>query len=103
MPTCTAWAQEGIAATSASSAPARRRGNAEDKAFWDRALNPDTQKDEDLTHAIHLIRSTGAAEDTFAEARSYIAIAKKAMKALPPSEFIDALADLADFCVERAY
>ena len=82
---------------------ARRRGNAEDKAFWDRALNPDTQKDEDLTHAIHLIRSTGAAEDTFAEARSYIAIAKKAMKALPPSEFIDALADLADFCVERAY
>ena len=82
---------------------ARRRGSAEDRLFWDRALNPDTQKDEDLTHAIHLIRSTGAAEDTIAEARSYIAIAKKALKAVPQSDFITALADLADFCVDRAY
>lgn len=82
---------------------ARRRGNSEDKAFWDRALSPDTQRDEDLTHAIHLIRSTGAAEDTLAEARSYITIAKKALKAVPQSDFITALSDLADFCVERAY
>lgn len=82
---------------------ARRRGDAGDKAFWDRALNPETQSDGDLTHAIHLIRSTGAAEDTLAEARSYISIAKKALNTLPRSEFISALADLADFCVERAY
>ena len=82
---------------------ARRRGNAEDKAFWDRALNPDTQSEDDLTHAIHLIRSTGAAEDTLAEARSYITIAKKALKTVPQSDFVDALADLADFCVDRAY
>lgn len=82
---------------------ARSRGDAEDKAFWDRALNPDTQREEDLTHAIHLIRSTGAAEDTLAEARSYIAIAKKALKAVPQSDYVEALADLADFCVDRAY
>ncbi len=82
---------------------ARRRGDAEDKTFWDRALNPDTQREEDLTHAIHLIRSTNAAEDTLAEARSYISIAKKALKALPPSDFITALSDLADFTVDRAY
>ena len=82
---------------------ARRRGSSDDKAFWDRALNPDTQSENDLTHAIHLIRSTGAAEDTLAEARSYIAIAKKALKAVPQSEYVTALADLADFCVERAY
>lgn len=82
---------------------ARRRGNDEDKAFWDRALSMDTQEENDLPHAIHLIRSTGAAEDTLAEARSYVNIAKKALKALPPSPFIDALAGLADFTVERAY
>ena len=82
---------------------ARRRGSAQDKAFWDRALSPDTQEDGDLTHAIHLIRSTGAAEDTLAEARSYITIAKKALSALPPSDFVSALSDLADFCVDRAY
>ncbi len=82
---------------------ARRRGDAKDKAFWDRALTPETQEEGDLTHAIHLIRSTGAAEDTLAEARSYISIAKKALKAMPASDYIDALADLADFCVDRAY
>lgn len=82
---------------------ARRRGNADDRIFWDRALNPDTQKEDDLTHAIHLIRSTGAAKDTIGEARSYIDIAKKALKTIPQSDFVDCLSDLADFCVERAY
>lgn len=82
---------------------ARRRGSADDKVFWDRALNPETQEDSDLAHAIHLIRSTGAAKDTLAEARSYVAIAKKSLQALPDSPYRDALSSLADFCVDRAY
>tara|TARA_Y100000052_G_scaffold27588_1_gene36951 strand:+ start:6668 stop:7678 length:1011 start_codon:yes stop_codon:yes gene_type:complete len=82
---------------------ARRRGSAEDREFWDRALKPDTQTSADLTHAIHLIRSTGAAKDTLAEARSYVEIAKKALNPVPASEFKQALCDLADFCVDRAY
>ncbi len=82
---------------------ARRRGSDEDKAFWDRALNPDTQSDNDLPHAIHLIRSTGAAKDTLAEAQSYIEIAKKALMALPKSPYRDSLSGFADFCVDRAY
>lgn len=82
---------------------ARRRGNADDRKFWDRALNPDTQTETDLTHAIHLIRSTGAAKDTLAEARSYIEIAKKALNPVPDSDFKQALCGLADFCVDRAY
>lgn len=82
---------------------ARRRGSAEDQEFWDRAMTSDTQEDGDLTHAIHLIRSTNAAEDTLAEARSYVSIAKKALLTLPTSEYVSALADLADFCVDRAY
>jgi octaprenyl-diphosphate synthase len=82
---------------------ARRRGSAEDKAFWDRALNPDHQRDEDLPHAIHLIRATGAAEATLQEARDYAALARSALVSFPQGELRTALTDLADFCVSRAY
>jgi len=80
---------------------ARRRGTAEDQAFWDRALNADTQAEGDLAHAIYLIRSTGAAEATVAEAQAYADLAKAALRALPDSEWRQALIDLADFCVSR--
>ena len=82
---------------------ARRRGSDEDRAFWDRALNPETQEDSDLAHAVHLIRATGAAEATVQEAEAYAALAKGALRTLPPSRYRDALEDLADFCVSRAY
>lgn len=82
---------------------ARRRGSDEDVAFWDRALNVDQQKEGDLAHAIYLIRTTGAAEATMAEAVAYAGLAKSALKALPDSEWTKALADLADFCVARAH
>lgn len=80
---------------------ARRRGTTEDQAFWDRALNIDTQSEGDLAHAIYLIRSTGAAEATVVEAQAYTDLAKAALRALPDSEWKRALTDLADFCVSR--
>ncbi|MEO0466535.1 MAG: polyprenyl synthetase family protein [Pseudomonadota bacterium] len=82
---------------------ARRRGSDEDKIFWDRALQPDKQNDSDLTHAIHLIRATGAAEATVAEAEAYAGLAKQALNGLPKSKYTEALADLADFCVSRLH
>ena len=82
---------------------ARRRGSDEDRAFWDRALNPATQEDSDLAHAVHLIRATGAAEATVTEAEAYAGLAKGALRTLPASPYRDALEDLADFCVSRAY
>ena len=82
---------------------ARRRGSDEDRAFWDRALNPETQEACDLAHAVHLIRATGAAEATVQEAEAYAALAKGALRTLPASQYRDALEDLADFCVSRAY
>ena len=82
---------------------ARRRGSEDDRAFWDRALNIETQKDEDLAHAIHLIRSTGAAEATLNEAKAYIDLAKTSLIRIPDSDYKQALCDLADFCVSRAY
>lgn len=80
---------------------ARRRGSAEDKVFWDRALNPQTQEESDLARAIHLIRATGAAEATVAEAEAYASLAKQALQGLPQSKYTEALNDLADFCVSR--
>lgn len=82
---------------------AKRRGEDEDRAFWDRAMQPDTQEESDLAHAVHLIRATGAAEATVQEAEAYAALAKGALRTLPDSPFRDALEDLADFCVSRAY
>ncbi|MFN7054564.1 polyprenyl synthetase family protein [Hyphomonas sp.] len=82
---------------------ARRRGSDEDRAFWDRALNPATPEDSDLAHAVHLIRATGAAEATVQEAEAYAALAKGALRGLPASPYREALEDLADFCVSRAY
>ena len=82
---------------------ARRRGSAEDQAFWDRALNIDTQEEADLAHAIHLIRSTGAAEATVIEAQAYADLAKAALRSLPSGAWRDALSDLADFCVSRVH
>jgi octaprenyl-diphosphate synthase len=82
---------------------ARRRGSDEDRSFWDRALNPATQEDPDLAHAVHLIRATGAAEATVQEAEAYAGLAKGALRGLPASAYREALEDLADFCVSRAY
>ncbi|MEL6856887.1 MAG: polyprenyl synthetase family protein [Pseudomonadota bacterium] len=82
---------------------ARRRGAADDQAFWDRAMNVSTQAEGDLAHAIYLIRSTGAAEATVAEAHAYADLAKASLRALPESAWTRALADLADFCVSRVH
>ncbi len=82
---------------------AKRRGSDEDREFWDRAMHPDTQQDSDLAHAVHLIRATGAAEATVQEAEAYTSLAKAALRTLPESPYRDALEELADFCVSRAY
>ncbi len=82
---------------------ARRRGSDEDREFWERAFDPETQQDTDLAHAVHLIRATGAAEATIHEAEAYAALAKGALRSLPESIYREALSDLADFCVRRAF
>lgn len=82
---------------------ARRRGKHEDHDFWARALDVSTQEESDLARAIHLIRQTGAAEATIAEAEAYAGLAKSALKTLPDTEWRTALGDLADFCVKRAH
>lgn len=80
---------------------ARRRGNPDDLVFWDRALKPELQDEGDLAHAIHLIRSTGAAEATASEALAYAELAKGALRSLPENAWTELLSELADYCVYR--
>ena len=82
---------------------ARRRGNDEERDFWDRAMIPAKQTEGDLARAIRLIRSTGAAEATVQEAIAYAELAKSALQTLPESEYRASLAGMADFCVSRVY
>jgi len=75
---------------------------AQQAAWWISALLQPTLL-ADLAHAAHLIRATGAAEATIQEAEAYAGLAKAALRQLPDSPYRDALIDLADFCVSRAY
>lgn len=80
---------------------AREAGDAEDRKFWDRVIGHD-QHEGDLAHAIHLIRASGAAERTLEAARIEAAAAQQALAQAARGPIADDLADLADFCVNRA-
>jgi len=74
-----------------------------DKPFWKRVIETGNQTESDLDRAITLIEQTGAMQETMTRARAYADKAKAALKVMPDSEIKRALADIADFCVERAY
>ncbi len=79
------------------------RADAKAGAFWRRVIEGGPQGEADLEQAITYVEETGAIQETMTRARHY---ADKAVAALAPlvhSETRAALADIADFCVERAY
>jgi octaprenyl-diphosphate synthase len=82
---------------------AREAADARDRKFWDRVMGAARdQHESDLAHAIHLIRSSGAAERTLETARLEAAAAQSALARAARGAFHDELAGLADFCVNRA-
>ena len=80
-----------------------RRGNDEERGFWQRALGELDQKDGDLEHAITLMKKHQALNDTIERARHYGAMARDSLGIFPKSEIKDALINLIDFCIERPY
>jgi octaprenyl-diphosphate synthase len=81
---------------------ARETADARDRKFWDRVMGERDQHDGDLAHAIHLIRSSGAAERTLEAARVESAAAQSALARAARGAYHDELASLADYCVNRA-
>ena len=82
---------------------AREAADAADLKFWDRVMGEREQVESDLAHAIHLIRMSGAAERTLQTARDEAKAAKDALARAARGPFHDGLADLADYCVSRAF
>ncbi len=82
---------------------AREAADERDRKFWDRVMGDREQHESDLAHAIHLIRSSGAAERTLEAAQVEAAAAQTALARASRSLFHDELASLADYCVSRAY
>ena len=82
---------------------AHARADEEARTFWKRVIETGNQTEADLNRAITLVEQTGAIQETMRRARTYADQAKAALAILPDSEIKSALAEIADFCVERAY
>jgi len=79
------------------------RGSTEDRTFWKAAASGERTSDEDLSHAIALMRSTEALSDTVDRARYY---GRRAIDALGPfsaGKAKAALTEAVEFAISRAY
>ena len=79
------------------------RGSKAERQFWRRTLEDMEQEPGDLEKAVACMKSHGTLDDTVERARHYAALARDALAVFPQGTTKDALLDVADFCVERAY
>lgn len=82
---------------------AYRRGDDEERAFWQRTMGELEQTDDDLDRAIELLQKHGAMDDSVERARHYGAIARDSLGIFPDGDVKDAMISLIDFCIERPY
>ncbi|MCJ9427622.1 polyprenyl synthetase family protein [Kordiimonas marina] len=82
---------------------AYRRGSDEERKFWKRTMERRKQEDGDLERAIQLINDHDTLNDTLERARHYGARAKDALAIFRDSEAKEAMIDIVDFCISRAY
>ncbi len=80
-----------------------RRGNAEERAFWNRTLGQGEVRDDDLDTAVSLMAKHNAIDDTVGRARHYGAIAIDALALVPRSQMKTALEETVAFCIGRAF
>ncbi len=80
-----------------------RRGTAEERAFWKNSIESGRSDDARLNRAIDLLRKHRALEDTVERARHYGDVAKDALALFPASPMREALGEVVDFCISRAY
>jgi octaprenyl-diphosphate synthase len=80
-----------------------RRGNDEERAFWQRTIADGVINDGDLEQAITLMRKHKAIEATLERARSYGAIARDALATFPDRAEKHAMQSVIEFCIARAY
>jgi octaprenyl-diphosphate synthase len=79
------------------------RGNAEERQFWEHAIAGFRTEDEDLAHAIELIRRHSAVDATRERARHFAQRACDALSIFPDSRARQAMVEAARFAVSRGY
>jgi len=79
------------------------RGSEDERAFWRDAIAGNRNGDEDLAHAIALIRRHDAVNATRERARHYAQRAIDAIAGFPNSEAKAAMTEAAEFAVARRY
>jgi len=78
-----------------------RRGSDADRIFWKKVLEDGEIGDGDLEHAIQLMRTHRAIDDTVERARHFGAVARDALAPFPDSPHKAALLEAVDFCIAR--
>ena len=79
------------------------RGGEDDRAFWRSAIGGERTSDDDLAHAIRLLKDTDALADTLERARQYARRSIDALAIFPGGKAKAALTEAAEFAVSRAY
>jgi len=79
------------------------RGSDDDRAFWRSAIGGQRISDDDLEHAIGLLKGTDALADTIERARQYARRAIDSLAMFPASKAKSALSEAAEFAVARAF
>ena len=80
-----------------------RRGNAQERAFWQRTLQDGEIGEDDLHEAMGLMQKHNALNDSMERARHYGAIARDALAIFPDSDVKAALLEAIEFCVDRPF
>ena len=75
----------------------------EERRFWRKTIEVGVQEEGDLSRAIEFLERGGALVATIERAKGYARQAREALATSPPGEIRTALADIADFVVERGY
>ena len=79
------------------------RGSSEDRKFWKDAIEGRRDSDEDFAHAVSLVRSTHAVDDTIARARHYGQRAIDALGLFGGGKAKDAMIEAVEFAISRVY
>jgi octaprenyl-diphosphate synthase len=82
---------------------ALRRGDEAERAFWRRTIEKLERGDGDLQRAIAILKNRRALADTVERARGYGRTATRALAPFPDGAEKRALAEVVEFCIERAY
>ncbi|MFB2532834.1 polyprenyl synthetase family protein [Paracoccus sp. p4-l81] len=77
------------------------RGDADERAFWDRVISRGDQKDGDLDRALDLMERHGTLDSARRVALHWGQVARDALAPLPDHPLRDMLSDLADYVVAR--